>query len=350
MLDPSCLRKLIPAIALFSGVFLLCGDVDLTEELYPGDLYLSEFYPDDFSRPEVLQGTFPCYPATLVNGRFYLIGGVDANTPYVISDRRKHYIRSPESILFLPFLNFQDASAELAIRTDTPLVEGEYLAARRPPTQWILTPYLRGGVKRALPVEFELTPDMDLRRAFAAIVFHTDDFEKKIFWRALGDIQAGETVTIDLVTDPIPRGGEWKHNFILIFANDGEVPTQRRLEIGSSLAAICFRWVQDYTAFYKEQNPDQDLPVIPIFQAAMPIWVNEEFVEGEARVRAQVDEYGFLLNPEVVTATHKLMEKPAITMVNRWLFLPKLVGGESMEATVAIPLEFVPKELQENGK
>ena len=308
--------------------------------IYPGDTYLAQFYPELGDRPQVLRGTFPCYPAAYVDGRFYVIRGVDVNTPYIIEGGRKHYIRSKESILFVPFTGFKDASADLSIHASAPLFDGEYLAARRPPTQWVLTPYLRGGVKRALPVEFEVTPDEPLRNAYAAVVFHNDAFETEIFWRSIGSLEAGETRRVQLVTDPIPRGREMEHNFILIFDLTGEVPTPRRLEIGSSLAAMCFRWVQEFNRHYRMRNQERDLPVVPLLQVSQPVFIDNEPVTGRARVRALIDRYGFLKQAEVIRASTEVVKGPAVAMVNRWLFFPKLVEGQFIESAVAIPLYY----------
>ncbi len=330
---------------LLFGAFVLSPSlltgINIGEEvIYPGDAYLAQFYPDLWERPEVLRGTFPSYPATYVDGRFYLIRGVEVNTPYIIAGGNKHYIRSKESILFIPYFGFKDASADLSTNASAPLVDGEYLAARRPPTQWILTPYLRGGVKRALPVEFEITPDEPLRNAFAAVIFHNDDFETEIFWRPIGSLEAGETRRVQLVTDPIPRGSEMEHNFILIFDRTGEVPTPRRLEIGSSLAATCFRWVQEFNTHYLLRNQKRDLPVVPLLQVSLPVVINDELVTGNARVKAWIDRYGFLKNAEVVKASTEHVKAPAVAMVNRWLFFPKLVEGQFIESAVAIPLHY----------
>ncbi len=140
------------------------------------------------------------------------------------------------------------------------------------------------------------------------------------------------------MTDPIPRSSEMEHNFILIFDRTGEVPTPRRLEIGSSIAAMCFRWVQEFNGHYLQRNQKQDLPVVPLLQVSLPAYIDNEPVTGNARVQARIDRYGFLRDAQVVRASTEHVKGPAVTMVNRWLFFPRLVEGQFIESAVAIPL------------
>lgn len=316
----------------------------------PGEEFLSRFYPNPSDRPVALGGLFPCYPAVSTKQGFRQLAGVQVNTPYFYANGRKHFVTSRDSIVLIPDIAFLQGNVELTVNNTTGETPGALLTQYRPTTQWISIPYLPDGVKRALPVSFELTPDVALQNPFAAVIFHDDDFNSEIFWKELGPMEAGKTYQVDLVTDPIPRSEDYPHSYILLFDRGYEIPTPRRLEIGSSLAALCFKWVHDHNRRYRIMNLEKDLPVLPIFQAAASLKVQGEFVTGETRLHAKVDEFGFLQDAEIVETTNEKLEAPAKIMVNRWLFFPRMEAGEFRESWVAIPLVFTAKNEPRIGK
>jgi len=319
----------------------------------PGEAFLSEFYSSHEEWPDSFQGVYPVYPAIHFNGTFHKIMGVEVNRPYFFLDGKKRFIHSSAEITFLPYPAFSHVVADLVIRNDLELEEGEYLSSlNRPDTQWKTIPYLEGGIKRALPVPMEITPDRPLRKGFVAMVFHDDHFNSRIFWQQLGPIKAGEVRKVELVTDPLPRDGTYPHNFVLIFTRSGEVRTQRRLEINDSLAALSFKWMERFISSYVEANSDSELPVLPIYQGAAQFLLHRgEFVSGSARVLATVDRYGFPKNLEVVKTSNDLLEGPSLNMIQRWLFFPKLNNnGQAEESKVMVPVIYHPKRAKKSGR
>lgn len=316
----------------------------------PGEVFLSQYYPSSGERPVALTGLFPCYPAVSTKKGFYQLAGVQVNTPYFYANGRKHFVTSRDSIVFIPDIGFLRGNVDLSVSNTSGESVGTLLSQYRPTTQWIPIPYLPNGVRRALPVSFEVTPDIPLKKPFAAVVFHDDDFNSEIFWKELGPMEAGKTYEVDLVTDPIPRSEDYPHNYILLFDQGYEVPTPRRLQIGSSLAALCFKWVHNHNRRYRIANQDKDTPVLPIFQGAASVMVGGEFVTGKTRLHAKVDEFGFLKEAEIVETTNKRLERPSKVMVHRWLFFPRMEAGEFRETWVAIPLIFTSKNEPKIGK
>lgn len=320
-------------------VFGLCRNPVHAES--PGEDFLLRYYESREQWPDSFKGPYPVYPGVFFRGEFRKLAGVEVNRPYFFQNGMKRFIHSSAEITFLPYSDFYNVSTRLIVKEDFALGEGAVETVLRPATQWIAVPKLEGGVRRSLTAEIELEPDRNLDGAFLAIVFHDDDFNSEVFWKQIGSVSSGENRLVKLVTDPLPRDGRYPHNFILVFTSRGEVVTQRRLEIGESLAALSFRWMQNFIADYVDLNSDHAVPVLPIHQGAVSFLTqNGRFITGSVNIRATVDRYGFARDARVTEISNELLAASAIPMVQRWLFFPKLDGGEAVDSEVAIPINY----------
>lgn len=331
----------IGSALLLLGVATAFCQFPVWAEEGPGERFLNRFYESREQWPDSFKGPYPVYPGVFYDGEFRQLAGVEVNRPYFFQNRVKRFVRSSAEITLLPYPDFYNVAARILIADDGAIEKGQLSALNRPGTQWIPLPELAGGVHRTLATRIALTPEHDLRDAFLALVFHDDEFQSQIVWQQVGDLAAGTTHEIEVVTDPLPRDGRYPHNFILVFTRDGEVVTQRRLEISESLAALSFRWMQSFVSDYATLNSDQALPVFPIHQGAVSyLTMKGRFLAGTVRVRATVDRYGFTRDARVVEISNELLATAAIPMVQRWLFFPRLDGGEAIESEVAIPIRY----------
>ncbi len=311
-------------------------------EANPGEDFLLNFYPPDETLPQVMETEFPTFPAIRMAGRFIPVVGVDVNRPYYIFGGKKVYVREDQEVLFLPVSHFARGFVDLNISEEAFPREGDYVDLSRSETEWVRVPQLRSGASRSLVTSFEVIPDDRLRRAFAVLVFYDDNFNRKLFWRQLGNLRQGQTKDVKLITDPIPRDGSYPHNFILVFSVKGEHKTSRRIELGKILSAMDLKWTMGFHQHYIKGNPGVDLPAFPIHRGNMmlPLDYILNSPGGTVRVRLTVDEFGYVKDPVIDDGTDEILNNAALVSLMTWKFFPGLRNGSPKDTKVRIPLVF----------
>lgn len=318
----------------------------------PGEAFLTRYYGGLDALPRIMETEFPVYPAVRMAGSFRKIAGVDVNRPYFYLNRKKLYVREGQQVAFLPVSHFAGQFIDLKVEERGDFeAEGTFTSLTRSKTEWVRLPETKTGAKRSLVSAFTITADSRIRRAYIAHVFFDDDLNSMIFWRQVGSLREGESRTVEMVTDPIPRDGSYPHNFILVFSLVGEHRTSRRMEISKTLAALDLKWSKQFVQYYVDGNPMATLPAFPIYHGSMIL--PRDYLKtrdgGTLRVYVEIDPFGYVHNPSIEKSLDPLLDKASVRNVMTWKFFPALRDGFARSTRAFVPFVFIPEEEKEGG-
>ena len=80
---------------------------------------------------------------------------------------------------------------------------------------------------------------------------------------------------------------------------------------------------------------------IKIVWQAYPKQAESENMQGQAQVRAFINESGDLEKEEIVDSTDRVFNQPALDAVKEWKFKPFLAHGKPIPVTAKVPADFV---------
>ncbi len=74
----------------------------------------------------------------------------------------------------------------------------------------------------------------------------------------------------------------------------------------------------------------------------MPASFRREFdAAGEVTVQFYVSETGDVMDPKIISSTHRELEEPTMEAVRQWKFKPATVEGAPVISVITIPVRFV---------
>ena len=177
-----------------------------------------------------------------------------------------------------------------------------------------------------------------LKDAFLVLELDLENGAKRIFYQEIGNLRPGKPQWVSVVVPMAEEMGSGKFQL--------HVFTEGR-EVFNSLQPWEFRegalnqMVLKRIEGVKDALPQPLVGPVPEFPAAL----RKKKVKGEAVVAIRITRLGVVADPEVVQATDPAFGEAALVAVRQWRFLPRVKGGQAVEAHVNVPFQFeVPAE------
>ncbi len=182
----------------------------------------------------------------------------------------------------------------------------------------------------------------ELENVFVALELIFESGEKSIFLYELGRLRPDHPRSLDLAARtgvPLGSGRYQLH----LFTNGAEVL--------HSLQPFGYRESMLDRMIAKRVEGRADGPPAPFIgpPPEYPSRLEKTNTKGRALIRLRVRTSGAILDPEVVEASDPAFGEAAVESLRQWRFLPRIKAGRPVEATVNMPIEFVPPQPAEKS-
>lgn len=175
----------------------------------------------------------------------------------------------------------------------------------------------------------------DLENVFVALELHFESGEKSIFLYEIGRLRPDRPRSLDLAAPTSVPLGSGRYQLHL-FTNGAEVL--------HSLQPFAYRESMLDRMIAKRVAGRADGPPAPFIgpPPEYPSRLEKTNTKGSALVRLRVRTTGAIVDPEIVEASDPAFGEAAVEALRQWRFIPRIKGGRPVDATVNMPIDFVP--------
>jgi TonB family protein len=187
--------------------------------------------------------------------------------------------------------------------------------------------------------EFHFTANfasaLPLENVFVALELTFESGDKNIFLYEVGNLDRDQPRGLELVAHsnvPLGRG----HYQLHLFSNG--------VEALHSLQPFDYREAMLDRMIAKRVQDRPDGPPAPFIGPSpeYPPSLQKTNTKGHTVIRLRVRANGAVLDPEVVEASDPAFGEAAVESLRQWRFFPRIKGGHAVDATVAMPIDFIP--------
>lgn len=181
-----------------------------------------------------------------------------------------------------------------------------------------------------------------LENVFVVLELNFERGDKNIFLYEVGNLERDRPRGLELMApSSIPLGSG--HYQLHLFSNG--------LEVLHSLQPFDYREAMLDRMIAKRVQGRADGPPTPFIGPSpeYPPGLQKTNTKGNTVIRLRVRANGAVLDPEVLEATDPAFGEAAVESLRQWRFLPRIKSGRAIEATVQMPIDFVPPQPAEKS-